>query len=360
MSESFTTAIGGRPSAPLGPAPPPVVSRTPLAERSLWLGLMVVRMGPALILVLLVAVMAVIAPFFLTERNLQNVLTQTSVIALLAMGQLLVIVVRGIDASVGSVVGLSTVTGALMFGTSLHGAAIVIATMLLTGIAIGLVNGCVFVYGRLPNSLINTLAMLYIAQGIAQAITHGDALQGMPGAVNDLGGGFVGRVPQAAILVAGMAVLATVFCRNTRWGRWIFAVGGNIEAARRVGIPVNRVLVSVFVISGLFAGLAGVITAGQTNAGYGLAGSTSMLDAIAAVFIGGASFMGGRGSIGGTLIGAFIIGCLRNGLDLLNVYPTWQLVAVGGVMLLAVELDVIRGSLETRFRVAQASRAVRA
>jgi ribose transport system permease protein len=356
---SSSAAIAGRAGPPPGPTGPPVTVRTPLAERTLWLGLTIVRMGPALILVLLVLVMAAIAPFFLTERNIQNVLTQTSVIALLAMGQLLVIVVRGIDASVGSVVGLSTVTGALMFGTSLHAAPIVIATMLLTGVVIGLINGCVFVYGRLPNSLINTLAMLYIAQGIAQALTHGDALQGMPSAVNDLGGGFLGVVPEAALLVAGMAILATVFCRSTRWGRWIFAVGGNIEAARRVGIPVNKVLVSVFVISGVFAGLAGVITAGQTNAGYGLAGSTSMLDAIAAVFIGGASFMGGRGSIGGALIGAFIIGCLRNGLDLLNVYPTWQLVAVGGVMLLAVELDVVRGYLENRFRVAQASRAVR-
>jgi ribose transport system permease protein len=322
--------------------------------RALQLGLGLVRLGPVVILLLLVSVMALLTPYFLTERNIQNIFTQTSVIAILAIGQLLVIVSRGIDLSVGAVLGLSTVVGALAYEGSLHAGAAVIVVMLGLGTGIGLLNGLIYVYGRLPNSIINTLAMLYAAQGIALILSHGNTIEGMPTSVDTLGRGFVGIVPVSAILVGGVAAFAVLFTRKMKWGRWIYAVGGNSEAASRVGIPVRRVLVSVFAISGLCAGLAGIVTAGQTSAGYGLAGQFSELDSIAAVIIGGASFLGGRGTVTSSLVGAFIIGCLRNGLDLLGVYPTWQLVAVGGVTLLAVLLEVLRTYLERRFRVAQA------
>jgi ribose transport system permease protein len=327
-----------------------------LSEQALRLALAIVRIGPALLLVVLVVVLYLLKPIFLSETNIQNVLTQTSVIALLAMGQLLVVLTRGIDASVGSIVGLSTVIGATVYDSSFNAGAPVILSMLATGVVVGIVNGSVFVYGRLPNSLINTLGMLYILQGIAQVITHGNTLQGMPPAVVDLGSGFVGPIPYAAIVVAFVALVAWNFTTRTRWGRWIYAVGGNQQAAERIGIPVRRVLISVYVISGLIAGVAGVLVAGQTSAGYGLAGTGTELYSIAAVIIGGASFLGGRGGISTALVGAFIIGCLRNGLDLLNVYPTWQLIAIGSVMLLAVLLDVLRNHLEDRFRVLQAAR----
>lgn len=327
-----------------------------LSEQALRIALAVVRIGPALVLAILILVLWLLKPVFLSEGNVQNILTQTSVIALLAIGQLLVVLTRGIDASVGSIVGLSTVIGATVFATSFNAGSVVILSMLATGVVIGLINGSVFVYGRLPNSIINTLGMLYIAQGVAQVITHGDTLQGMPPVVLDLGSGFVGPIPYAAIVVGAVALLAWNFTSRSRWGRWIYAVGGNQQAAERIGIPVRRVLISVYVFSGVCAAVAGIVVAGQTAAGYGLAGSGTELYSIAAVIIGGASFLGGRGGISTALVGAFIIGCLRNGLDLLNVYPTWQLIAIGSVMLLAVLLDVLRNHLEDRIRVIQAAR----
>jgi ribose transport system permease protein len=147
-----------------------------------------------------------------------------------------------------------------------------------------------------------------------------------------------------------------VLSRKLRWGRWIYLVGGDREAARRLGIPVDRVVMSVFLISGLCASVAGVITAGRTNAGFPTAGQLQELAAISAVIIGGASFWGGRGTITGAVVGAFIFGVINNGLNLLNVSVYWQLVAIGVILVVAVELDVLRRRLEERFRTLQASR----
>ncbi len=354
ISRGVMEAVGGAPAHAPEPDGQTRVSR--FSEHSLRLALAIVRIGPALLLVLLVVVLGLLKPIFLSETNVQNVITQSSVVALLAIGQLMVVLTRGVDVSVGSIVSLATVMGGEVFATSFNSGVPVILTMLLTGAAIGTINGCVFVYGRLPNSLINTLGMLYIAAGIAQVITHGDTLQGMPPVVISIGSGFIGPIPYAAILLVAVSLLGWNFTARTRWGRWIYAVGGNQQAAERIGIPVRKVLISVYVISGLVAGLGGVVVAGQTSAGYALSGQNDELYSIAAVIIGGASFLGGRGGVSTALVGAFIIGCLRNGLDLLNVYPTWQMVAVGGVMLVAVLLDVLRNHCEDRLRVARAAR----
>jgi len=141
------------------------------------------------------------------------------------------------------------------------------------------------------------------------------------------------------------------------WGRWIYAVGGNPEGARRTGIPVGPVLVSVYAISGLCAGIAGVVLAGQLNAGAPTAGNGAELDAIAAVVIGGASFLGGRGNVGNALVGALMIGVIRNGMNLLNVNAYLQPIVIGVVIVLAVELDVVRRQIENRFRTLEAARA---
>jgi ribose transport system permease protein len=139
---------------------------------------------------------------------------------------------------------------------------------------------------------------------------------------------------------------------RTQWGRWIYAVGGNPDAARRVGIPVNRVLLSVFVLCGLSAGIAGLLTAGRTNAGAPTAGQLLELDAITAVVIGGASFFGGRGSVPNVVAGALIIGVIRNGLNLLDVTPFWQNIAIGSLVIVSLEIDVLRGYVERRLRAA--------
>ena len=178
----------------------------------------------------------------------------------------------------------------------------------------------------------------------------------MPGVVQTLGGSSVGWLPYATFVVLAVAVVAVVVTSRTVWGRWIYAVGGNPEAARRAAIPVRGVLVSVYALSGLAAGIGAVVTSGRLNAGSPNFGQLAELDSIAAVVIGGASFLGGRGNVGNALVGAVTIGVIRNGLNLLNVNAFLQPIVLGVVIVLAVELDVVRGALEARFRVRQAGR----
>jgi ribose transport system permease protein len=325
-------------------------------HRGLRLGLRLLRIGPLLILLGIVVVLAFLSPFFFTTRNLGNVLAATAAIAVLSMGQLLVILTRGIDLSVGSTLALASVVGALVF-TSVDSGAVVIGAMLVTGLLVGTVNGVVYVKGRLPHPFVITLAMLSIARGLALWLSGGQPIRGMPDVVNAIGGGSVGWFPVSAILVLAIAFLVFILTTRIVWGRWIYSVGGNPEAARRTGIPVNKVLISVYVLSGLMAGVAGIITAGRLNAGSPTFGELAELDSIAAVVIGGASFLGGRGNVLNALVGALMIGVIRNGMNLLAVDAFFQLIVIGVVIVLAVEADVLRGYLEERFRVVEAARS---
>jgi ribose transport system permease protein len=318
-------------------------------------GLLALRAGPALILLLLIVVVGLTTPIFLTTRNVGNVFSQTSVIAVLALGQLLVIVTRGIDLSVGATVALSGVVGALVFGDT-GSSVLVVAAILGTGLAVGLVNGLVFVYGRVPHPFIVTLATLSIVRGIALWASNGTLISGMPPIVQTLGGGSINWLPYSIVVVAVLAVVCLLLTTRLVWGRWLYAVGGNPDAARRSSIPVNRVLVSVYAISGLAAGVGGLITAGLIDGGSPTTGELAELDSIAAVIIGGAAFAGGRGNVGNALVGAFTIGVIRNALNLHNVDAFYQLMAIGVVVLLAVEADVLRSAIEARVRVAKAAR----
>jgi ribose transport system permease protein len=322
--------------------------------------LTILRLGPLLILLLLIVLLANLSPVFFTPQNLGNVLTQSAAIAILAVGQLLVILTRGIDLSVGSNVALSAVVGALVFGATASGFLTIVA-MLATGTAVGIVNGFGYVFGKLPHPFIVTLATLSIARGLALGLAGGRPISGMPDVVTTLGGGsatwLASWFPNAAFLVAGVAILVTLLLRNVVWGRWIYAVGGSPEGARNLGVPRNWVLVSVYVMSGLLAGVAAIVTSGRLNAGSPTSGDLAELDAIAAVVIGGASFLGGRGNVGNALVGALMIGVIRNGMNLLNVEAFLQLIVIGVVIFLAVESDVIRGRLEARFRVLKAATA---
>jgi ribose transport system permease protein len=318
------------------------------------LGLRALRVGPGLMLLVVVLAAAALSPVFATTRNLGNVLSQTAVIAILALAQLLVIVTRGIDLSVGSTLALSAVVGALAFG-SVESGPLVILTMLATGAAVGAVNGAVLVWGRLPHPFIMTLAMLSIARGLALWLSGGQPISGMPEVVLRIGGGSVGWVPYSAFLVAGLALLTLVLTRSMVWGRWIFAVGGNPDGARRAAVPVRSVLVSVYVLSGLAAGVAAIVNAGRLGGGSPTFGELAELDAIAAVVIGGASFHGGRGHVGNALVGALMIGVIRNAMNLLDVNAFLQPIVIGVVIVLAVELDVVRERLEERLRIRQAA-----
>jgi ribose transport system permease protein len=339
-------------------AEPPGHGDAPQAGTYRWLriALGVIRLGPVLILGGLVVAMTLLSDVFLTTGNIGNVLSQTAAIAVLAVGQLLVILTRGVDLSVGSTLALASVLGAIVFE---HGGAggIVIVAMLATGAAVGFVNGAVYVWGRLPHPFIITLATLSIARGLALQLSGGQPKRGVPDIVKTIGGGSIGWFPYSAFLVAGIAIAVACVLSRLVWGRWIYATGGNPEAARRTGIPVGPVLVSVYVMCGLLAGVAAIITSGRLNAGSPTAGNLAELDSIAAVIIGGASFLGGRGTVANALVGALMIGVIRNGMNLMNVDAFLQPIVIGVVIVLAVESDVVRAALEERFRVLQAARA---
>lgn len=339
----------GHRQAPAGPAPAGEAHGRP--NQGLHAALTLVRLGPVLLLAILVVTLGTLSPVFLSPVNLGNVGLEASVVAILALGQLLVIITAGIDLSVGSLIAMSSIFGALWIRElDLVSGWLVIPTMILAGGLAGAVSGTLFVKGRLPHPFLPTLAMLMIARGVALIVSGGRPITGMPEAVTAIGSDRIGEVPLAVLVVAGLAVLVHLLLRRVTWGQWIYAIGGNREAARRVGVPVDRVLISVYVMSGMCAGTAAVVVSGQTNSAYPTAGNLMELSAIAAVIIGGASFFGGRGTVIGTLVGALILGVIQNGLNLLNVQSSWQYVALGTAVIIAVELDVVRGRLEARLR----------
>jgi ribose transport system permease protein len=236
-------------------------------------------------------------------------------------------------------------------------APLVMLAMILTGGAVGAVNGLVFVFGRLPHPFIITLATLSICRGLALELSIGHTtMRGMPDALAVIGGGSTAGIPNAFFVVLLVALVALVMTKAMVWGRWTYAVGGKPEAAVQMGIPVKWVLVFTYVISGTCAGIGAVVLAGRTEAASPLYGNLLELDTIAAVIIGGASFLGGRGHIGHALIGAVMIGVIRNALNLLNVDVFFQMIAIGLIIVVAVEADVLRTHLERRIRVMQAAR----
>jgi ribose transport system permease protein len=309
-----------------------------------------------------------LTPNFLKPVNIGNIVGQTAVIAIVALGQHLVILTRGIDLSVGSNLALATVVGGLVYqalGQSPDSALPVIVAMLAAGGAVGAVNGLVYVFGRLPHPFIVTLATLSICRGMALEFAPGHTtMRGMPTFIQEIGSDssfsmpnvFVG-IPNTFFVVAGVSLLVLIMAKFMVWGRWIYAVGGKPEAAVQMGIPVRGVLVSTYIIAGLCAGIGAIVLAGRTAAASPLYGNLLELDTIAAVIIGGASFLGGRGHIGHALVGAITIGVIRNALNLLNVDVFFQMICIGAIIVLAVEADVLRNYLEGRARVMQASRA---
>ena len=340
-------------------APAPVAGS---AGSALKVTIRALQAGPVVILVLLIVVLSLLSDVFLTLGNAGNVMKQSAVISILALGQLLVILTRGIDLSVGATLSLSAVVGSMVWRDH-RSAALSVAAMLATGLAVGIVNGLLYVKGRLPHPFIATLAMLSVASGLALYLSHSQTIQGAAGIVDAIGSGRLswipgagdfGWFPVATLVVVGAALLVMVMLRWLVWGRWVYAVGGSPEAAVRTGIPVQSVLISVYVLSGLAAGTAALLMVGKGNAGSPTSGALAELDAIAAVIIGGASFLGGRGGVGNAITGALIIAVMRNGLNLLGIDPNWQYIATGAILVAAVELDVVRAHLERRFRSIQA------
>ncbi|MDD2394959.1 MULTISPECIES: ABC transporter permease [Sphaerochaeta] len=299
-------------------------------------------LGILLSLIILCAIISVLSPRFLTIDNLRNVTSQATVSAIVSIGLFLAILTGGIDLSVGSILALSIMMMGIFQVKMGINSFLSMLLCLGVGSLMGLINGLLLTKLKLPHPFISTMGTQKIARGLSLAVTAAAPISGFAVPVQFLGSRTIGPVPASVLLVIVLYVIMFLFLTHTATGRYIYAVGGNVEASRLSGINVDRVLCIVYTISGFMAALAGIVLVGRVNAAYPLAGQDYETDAIAAVIIGGSSFSGGVGKIYNTVIGVLIIAVLRNGLNLLNVDSAWQTVAIGVVIILAVYLDVIR------------------
>ncbi|PHM09502.1 ABC transporter permease subunit [Nostoc sp. 'Peltigera malacea cyanobiont' DB3992] len=292
------------------------------------------------ILVIICILFAFLSPNFLTGGNIVNILRQASINIVLATGMTFVILTGGIDLSVGSILAVSAVVALLVsLLPALSWAAVPAA--LLAGLLLGLLNGALITFLDVPPFIV-TLGSLTALRGVAFLIAKGTTLINRDINFAWVGNTYIGPIPWL-VIIALLTVIASWFIlRQTVLGVQIYAVGGNERAARLTGIKVNRVLLFVYGISGLLAGLGGIMSASRLYSASGVLGQGYELDAIAAVILGGTSFTGGIGTIGGTLLGALIIAILNNGLTLLNLSYFWQLVVKGLVIILAVMIDRLR------------------
>ena len=278
---------------------------------------------------------------FLTPKNMFNILRQNASNLFLATGMTMVIILGGIDLSVGSVIALSGVVAAgcvVNFGLP---EAVGFIAAVAVGAAVGLFNGFIICKTDIPPFIV-TLASMNITKGIALVLTGGAPIRCMTDAFKFPGAGYVGPVPTPVILMIVIFVIAALMINKTQLGRHIYAVGGNVQAAKFSGISVQKVKFIVYAYTGVMAGIAGVVIASRLYSGQPTAGDGAEMDAIASVVVGGTSMSGGSGRIGGTLIGVLIIGVLNNGLNLMGVDSNFQYIVKGLVILLAVYVDFLR------------------
>ncbi len=281
-----------------------------------------------------------LSEFFFTSENILNVTLQTSITAIIAVGMTFVILTGGIDLSVGALVAFTGIVTTAAMSSSVP-MPIALCIGLFSGALVGALAG-VFITKFKITPFIVTLAMMTVCRGLAFMYTEGRPIWEVPPEFSVLGNGRFMAVPIPTIIMIVVYVLAFLVLHRTRFGRYVYAVGGNKEAARLAGINTNKVLMQVYIISGTLASLSGILLASRMNSGQPNSGQMYELDVIAAVVVGGTSLTGGRGTIIGTFMGAMLIGVLRNGLNLLNVSSYVQMVMVGVVILLAVMFDQLR------------------
>ncbi|MFB4359356.1 ABC transporter permease [Pantoea sp. BS_8] len=293
--------------------------------------------GTLIGLVIIVVTFSFLSPVFLTVPNLLNIMQQSSINALIALGMTLVIISGGIDLSVGPTAALSAVLGATLM---VSGVPVPLAIMATLGIGVisGMFSGSLIAYAGLQPFIV-TLGGLSLFRAVALIYTGGNPVFGIPMSFRSLISSTLFGVPTPIVVVAVIALCLWVVMNKTPLGEYILAIGGNEEAARVAGVPVKRTKVTVYVISGMLASLASLILIGRLGAAEPTIGNLWELDAIAAAAIGGASLMGGKGSIFGTLIGVIILGALRNGLTLLNIQAFYQLLATGLIIIIAMLID---------------------
>jgi ribose transport system permease protein len=302
--------------------------------------------GGIVVLLVLFGALTLSSDQFLTGDNLANLARQVAIFGIIAVGQLLVILTAGIDLSVGSVLGLAgCVTAELLY----HGVPIPIA--ILGGLALavvgGLINGVLVAYAGLPPFIV-TLGVLGIARGVVLVFTNANTIQPLPNAFSNIANGTIIGVPNLLWIFVIVAVIAAFILRRTVFGRYIYAIGSNPESARLAGVPVKRVLVAVYAIAGLLAGVGGVLFTSRLNAGIPTAGTGYELNAIAACVIGGASLFGAKGGAFGAAAGALIVATLNNGGNLLAINSFYLQIIIGLLILVAVFFDQFQGRIAAR------------
>ncbi|WP_027036236.1 ABC transporter permease [Mesorhizobium ciceri] len=308
-------------------------------------------------LIVIIVVFSILSPYYLSVANFLTMASHVAIFGILAIGMLLVILNGGIDLSVGSTLGLAgVVAGFLMQGVTLTWLGVVLyppvwvvavlACML--GAVVGLINGVLIARFKVP-AFVATLGVMYMARGLALLMTSGltyNNLGGKPELGNTgfdaLGFNRLFGVPTGVVVLVVIALIGSIVLNRTAFGRWLYASGGNERAAELSGVPVKTVQISVYVLSGICAAIAGLILSSQLTSAGPTAGTTYELTAIAAVVIGGAALTGGRGNIRGTLLGAFVIGFLSDGLVIIGISSYWQTVFTGAVIVLAVLLNAVQ------------------
>jgi ribose transport system permease protein len=309
--------------------------------RPAWAESLLSGIGPLLAaLIVLCIVLSFATDKFLSTSNLLNVLVQMSIVGIAAVGGTFVIITSGIDLSVGSNVALSGMVAAYTmkeFGAS---AIVGLLVALVVGALVGAINGISITALRLT-PFIATLAVLAMGRGLTQQVSQGQTIFGFPPAFTFLGNGRIAGIQAPVVLTIVVFLIGWFVLTRTTFGQQVYAVGGNREAARLAGIPVKRVIFSVYILAGLCAGLSAIVLAGRLNSALSSSATGLELQVIAAVVIGGTSLFGGRGSLVGTFIGALLIGVINNGLTLLNVNPFWTQFIQGVVIFVAVLLDAL-------------------
>lgn len=298
------------------------------------------NMGILIALLALCAVLTFATDSFLTTNNLLTVLRQICINAFLAIGMTFVLIIGGIDLTVGAVVGASGVA-AVMFMEAGVAIAPAILLALLFGALIGVINGTIIAFTGMP-AFIVTLSLMGTIRGVAFLITDGRSVASNNSIFTTMGNGYLFGVPIPIYILVVVVIIMSVLLYKTKFGRRMYAIGGNATAAQFTGIKIKSITVRVYMISGILSALAGVVLASRMYSGQPNAGLNYEADAIAAAVLGGTSFNGGIGTIGGTIIGALVIGILSNGLNLLHISSYVQMIIKGLVIILAVGFDILK------------------
>jgi inositol transport system permease protein len=296
------------------------------------------QLGLAIALAVLMTSLSIARPGFLTVANLVNLLRQISINGILAVGVTYVLLTGGVDLSLGSVVALTGVVAASFAHPGEHTLLVPVLMGVLAGAVCGAANGLMVTLGRVA-PFVATLGMMTSARGLALLASGGRPVSNLAQEFTRIGSGDIAAVPVPILIFFAVALISHVFLKNMRWGRYVYAIGGNENAARASGISVRGVKTAAYTVCGALSGLAGVVLAARITTGQPNAGIGYELDAIAAVVIGGTSLNGGVGGVGGTILGALLIGMINNGLDLLNVSSYYQQVVKGVIIVGAVWLD---------------------